>query len=56
MERLRAQAINTSWLDLSSALLDFEDQGVTAALRISPHYYNTRDELETLVRALQELG
>lgn len=50
---LRARGINTSALDRSSAVLDFDDAGVDGALRLSPHYYNTDDEID---RALETLA
>lgn len=49
---LRSRGINTSALDRTSAVLDFDDKGVEGALRLSPHYYNTEDEVD---RALEEL-
>jgi selenocysteine lyase/cysteine desulfurase len=50
---LREERINTSALQFESAVLDFRDKGVEGALRISPHYYNTHDELGSLVDALR---
>jgi selenocysteine lyase/cysteine desulfurase len=32
-----------------------DEKGVEGALRISPHYYNTEDEVDALVEALREL-
>jgi selenocysteine lyase/cysteine desulfurase len=52
--RLREQAINTSATDRGSALLDMDATGAHAALRISPHYYNTRRELDIFLAALEE--
>jgi selenocysteine lyase/cysteine desulfurase len=37
------------------AILDFDDQGVEAAVRISPHYYNTEEEIEAVVAGVAEL-
>ena len=53
--RLRARGINTSVSDTASGLLDFEAKGIQAALRLSPHYYNTTGELAAAVAALEEL-
>ncbi len=36
-------------------LLDFGERGVTTAVRISPHYYNTAEEIDTLIDALGEI-
>jgi selenocysteine lyase/cysteine desulfurase len=33
---------------------DFADKGVESALRVSPHYYNTEEEIEAMLAALQE--
>ena len=55
VKALRERGINASSLDLASGLLDFEEKGVEAALRLSPHYYNTEDEIDTAVRVLEEL-
>lgn len=50
---LRNQNINTSIGHRSFALLDFEAKQVEWALRISPHYYNTEQEVEILLEALR---
>jgi len=54
--RLRARGINTSVSDRQDAVLDMDDKHVTAALRLSPHYYNTEDELDAAAGALAELA
>lgn len=53
--RLRERGVNTSSADRSHGVLDMDDKGATTALRFSPHYYNTEDELEGAVRALADL-
>ncbi len=57
---LRARRINTSVSTRAYAVLDFDEKGVAWALRISPHYYNTEDEVETavegIVAVVSELG
>ena len=45
---LREQGINTSATSLESARFDFEARGLTEMVRVSPHYYNTLDELDRL--------
>jgi selenocysteine lyase/cysteine desulfurase len=40
----------------SFALIDFEAKHVEWALRISPHYYNTESEVETLILAIKRLA
>lgn len=37
------------------AVLDFDAKGAAAAIRISPHAYNTGEEIDTLARILQQL-
>lgn len=53
--KLRERGIRTSWVDRSSAVLDYDERGIAGALRISPHAYNTADELDTAVAAVDEL-
>ncbi len=53
---LRQRRINVSVTDYSSAVIDFTDKRVPWALRISPHYFNTEDEIEQLAAALTELS
>lgn len=52
---LRARGINTSSSDRSDAVIDMDEKGTTSALRISPHYYNTKEEIDTAVGTLAEL-
>ena len=51
---LRARGINTSSAHRTSGVIDMDEKRVTSSLRLSPHYYNTEDELETVVAALKE--
>jgi selenocysteine lyase/cysteine desulfurase len=37
------------------AVIDFDEKGVQWAIRASPHYYNTEDEMETFLSAVKEL-
>jgi selenocysteine lyase/cysteine desulfurase len=53
---LRSQNIHTSVASRSSALIDFRKKGVSWALRLSPHYYNTEAEIEEAAKALQRLA
>lgn len=49
---LREERIHTSELTREAAVLDFDHRGVEGALRVSPHYYNTPDEVDAFVQAL----
>ena len=51
---LATERINTSISPHEAAILDFDQKGMkTSALRISPHYFNTEDEINTLVETLK---
>ncbi|MBX2897857.1 MAG: aminotransferase class V-fold PLP-dependent enzyme [Cyclobacteriaceae bacterium] len=52
---LRAQNINTSIGYRNFALIDFDAKQVEWALRISPHYYNTELEVDTLLQVIRKL-
>ena len=49
---LRQRGINTTATLREWARLDMEAKGVDAALRVSPHYYNTVEEIDRLAEAL----
>ncbi len=55
VQALRARDINTSSQTRLDALLDYEDKGVEGALRVSPHYFNTGDEIDAFDEALRQL-
>ena len=50
--KLRARGINTSSPHREDAVIDMDEKGTASALRISPHYYNTTEEIDTAVEAL----
>lgn len=54
-QSLRGQGINTTAQVRMYAVLDYDDKAVTHSLRLSPHYYNTEDEIEEAVATLREL-
>ena len=51
---LRARGINTSSAHRTGGVLDMDEKGVASVLRLSPHYYNTEEELDAAVAALGE--
>ncbi len=55
VRELRARGINTNSQGSTDAVIHYEEKGVDGALRISPHYFNTDEELVTLIEALEEL-
>jgi selenocysteine lyase/cysteine desulfurase len=52
---LRRRGINTSSPHREDAVIDMDEKGTESALRISPHYYNTNEEIDTAVEALREI-
>lgn len=52
---LREQGINVSAQGRESAVLDYTEKNVSAALRISPHYYNTETEIEAVLAAIDAI-
>jgi selenocysteine lyase/cysteine desulfurase len=52
---LRTRRINTSSPQREDAIIDMDEKRASSALRMSPHYYNTREEIDTAVQAIQEI-
>jgi len=52
---LRARGINTHTALREFAVLDMTAKGAESAVRISPHYYNTVEEIDRLVAGLGEM-
>ena len=52
---LRARRINANAQIRAYAVLDYDGKGVAASLRLSPHYYNTEDEIDRAVEAIREI-
>jgi selenocysteine lyase/cysteine desulfurase len=52
---LRTRKINTSASLRAYAVIDFAEKRVASALRLSPHYYNTEQELDAAVDAIRTL-
>lgn len=52
-ESLRAERINVWTSTANSARLDMEARGLSKVVRVSPHYYNTEDEIDLLLGTLK---
>jgi selenocysteine lyase/cysteine desulfurase len=50
---LRTRGINTSASLRAYAVIDMDEKRVSSALRLSPHYYNTEEEIERVVAELR---
>jgi selenocysteine lyase/cysteine desulfurase len=55
-DELRRRGINSSVSLREYALYDFTDKAVEACVRLSPHYYNTEQEVDDVVAAVRELA
>lgn len=53
---LGRRGINSSVSYREYALYDFIDKDVDACVRLSPHYYNSEEEVDTVVAAVRELA
>lgn len=51
---LQQKNINVSIQSMQDARLDFNRLGIAWSVRISPHYYNTAQEMDALIDALRE--
>ncbi len=56
MRQLRERRINTTGQGRNDALMDYEAKDVDGSLRLSPHYFNTTDEVDAAVAAVAELS
>ncbi len=54
LARLAERRINANLSLREYAVIDFDRKGVPWALRLSPHYYNTEEEVQTVVSALAQ--
>lgn len=52
---LEQQNIAVQTASVVHTRLDLEERGITAAVRVSPHYYNDVGEMDTLLAALESL-
>ncbi len=54
MAKLKAENINCRRSPRVAAQIDFSKKGVDWALRISPHYYNTEQEIQHCAAVLAD--
>jgi cysteine desulfurase / selenocysteine lyase len=54
--QLREQRINVSVSEAASTLFDMKARGLPALIRASLHYYNTTEEIDSLIRCLPRPG
>ena len=52
---LRTRGINSSASLRAYAVIDMDEKGAASALRLSPHYYNTEDEIDHVIDELKGL-
>ncbi len=53
---LERRGINSAVSTRGYAVIDYDRKGVEWAIRLSPHYYNTEDEVELVASTLAELA
>ncbi len=50
---MQAANINLGFARTVNAFIDFTEKGVDWAMRVSPHYYNTKEEIDRMVEVLR---
>ncbi len=53
--RIKAAGVNVSLSPATYAIRDFESQGLTGGIRVSPHIYTDDTDLQALVTAVRNL-
>ena len=53
---LRTKGINCSASLRAYAVIDMDEKGAASALRLSPHYYNTEEEIDRVVETLRTVS
>jgi selenocysteine lyase/cysteine desulfurase len=56
VKALAARRINVVASLREYAIMDFDQKQVTSAVRLSPHYYNTSDEIGSAVECIREIA
>lgn len=52
----RSKGINMHTIPKIDAYIDFEEKGIEWVVRVSPHYYNTEDEIDAFIEAAKGLN
>ena len=52
---LDSNNINTSISQREFAVIDFDEKGVDWALRVSPHYYNSIEEIDQFISIIKQI-
>lgn len=55
VQKLLARKINVVSSPRSVAVIDFDEKKVPWAIRASPHYYNTKDEIDQFIKELKKV-
>ncbi|MFH6987052.1 aminotransferase class V-fold PLP-dependent enzyme [Flavobacterium collinsii] len=55
LDELLRRKINVVPSFRNFAVIDFDEKGVEWAIRVSPHYYNTFEEVDLLIKAVEEI-
>jgi len=51
----KEKGINIYTISKTSAIMDFREKGVEWVVRVSPHYYNSENEIDQFLEAAKEL-
>jgi selenocysteine lyase/cysteine desulfurase len=49
-----ARGIHIYTISKPVALIDFAEKGIESVIRVSPHYYNTTEEIDVFLQAVDE--
>jgi selenocysteine lyase/cysteine desulfurase len=53
---LRARRIHANAQIRAYAVIDYDDKGLGASMRLSPHYYNTEEEIGTVLDSIRRIA
>jgi len=56
VQKLREKSINTSAASRTAGVIDMDVKKAETVLRISPHYYNTVEEIDRLIHELNQIN